>query len=365
MAEQKTGDKKASRILALDALRLTAALVVFGQHFAVMFDYILPPYLTGWVFDAKGAVTLFFVLSGYVLALSLRRDPPSFGGYVKFGIRRVLRLYPVYWSALLLGFGVLVWIQHHGGFVKPPEMPSTFLNGEGLQLRQWLLQTTLVVPGMESDFAIPPVWTLMSEAKVAMVFPFLAWVLLRGRLVFAIGTLLFLIFGSAWLDAHVVGTAALLGQFGLGAMIARVPADFWSGLKKPVWVVIAAASVVLYCAVSFRYDLPSKWLSYYLCALGAAGLVVCAAFWAPFGRVFERMQSFLRVDLSYAIYILHYPIMSGMRKLWQDGTLALPLPVMLVIIAGMTVGLALLLYYLVEMPAIRLGRRLTSHQWFT
>ncbi len=163
----------------------------------------------------------------------------------------------------------------------------------------------------------------------------------------------------------MVGTAALLGEFGLRAMIARVPADFWSGLKKPVWVVIAAASVVLYCAVSFRYDLPSKWLSYYLCALGAAGLVVCAAFWAPFGRVFERMQSFLRVDLSYAIYILHYPIMSGMRKLWQDGTLALPLPVMLVIIAGMTVGLALLLYYLVEMPAIRLGRRLTSHQWFT
>ena len=163
---------------------------------------------------------------------------------------------------------------------------------------------------------------------------------------------------------HVVGTAALLGQFGLGAMIARIPPEFWSRLKKPVWVALAIISMLLYCAISFRYAVPSKWLSYYLCAFGAAGLVVCTAFWAPFGGMFERMQRLLRVDLSYAIYILHYPIMSGLRKLWQDGTLVLPLPVMLLITCVLTVGLALALYFTVEMPAIRLGRRLTHHQWF-
>lgn len=345
------------RIIALDALRCIAALIVLAQHFRLVFELSWPEWLTKGVFDSKAAVMLFFVLSGYVLALSLLGKAPSLGAYVKFGIRRVLRLFPVYWAALVLAFVVLFAVQQRGaGQVNG--QPVLFLDGVGLQFKQWVLHGLLVLPGMKSDFALPPVWTLMTEAKVSLIFPLLAWTILRMRLSYAVAVILLLVFGSHWLDAHVVGTAAFLGMFALGSGLCRVPPTLWSRVSSMAWFGLLIFGVALYAAISWRYVMPSVWMGYYLCGLGSWILIAATIHWDFMRAALTRLQRWLRVDLSYGIYILHFPIMVATKKLAGQGVAGQPWLAFLCILFG-TVTCALGLHFVLEKPAIELGRWLT------
>jgi|GEM_PF-2633990 len=349
-----------SRIASLDAIRQIAAFIVLTQHFLVIFEVNTPFWLRTGIFDAKAAVTLFFVLSGFVLALSIRREPVSLRGYLTFGVRRVLRLYPIYIAATLVSFVVLVWVKTHGGFSRPLALPAVFLDGEGNETRQWLLQFTLVMPGMRSDFANPPVWTLMTEAKVAVIFPFLAWAVLRLSPLAACLLTALLVIGSDWADRHIIGTVALLGQFALGTLIARMPGGSLESFKRQHWLLWLAISVTLYSAMSFRDLTANIWIAYYLCAFGSAGLIIATLRWNWLNTSLTALQRHLRVDLSYGLYILHFPIMIWLRKL--SGETATALSVSLLFIASLfcTIILSVILMYLVERPAITLGKCLTS-----
>lgn len=361
LTENNVKTSPVERLLALDALRLGASLVVFCQHFFIMFNLAPPRWISSGLFDAKGAVTLFFVLSGYVLSISLSRSAPSFISYLKFGVRRALRIYPVYWVALLISFVTLMWIRADPGFIPLKEMNASFLNltDGGIHGIQWLLQTTLILPGMKSDFALPPVWTLMTEAKMAIIFPVLVWLLYRSSWTAAGIMLSCLVFGSSWLGEHVVGTAALVGQFAIGALLFRTPASVWHRFNNRSWLLVLAGSCLMYTCVSLRYTLPSPWISYYICAFGSAGLIACAVHWKPMKSRLDNLQSIIRYDLSYGIYIIHYPIMLGLRKLWLDDVLPIH-PILLFIVSfALTATVSLVLFHAVEMPAVNLGRRLT------
>jgi peptidoglycan/LPS O-acetylase OafA/YrhL len=345
------------RIIALDALRVIAAFIVLAQHFRLVFELHWPVWLTKGLFDSKAAVMLFFVLSGYVLALSLGSKPPSLMAYLKFGVRRLFRLYPVYWAALLLAFAVL-WAVQENGAGQVTGLPAGFLDDKGLQAKQWLLQSTLVAPGMKSDFALPTVWTLMTEAKVSMIFPLLAWLLLRSRAWLAFAVVAVLVLGSHWLDAHVVGTAAFLGMFALGSFLCCIPATFWSRLGHAAWSGLFLLGLALYAAISWRYVMPSIWLGYYLCGLGSLIFIAGTIHWSFMRAVLTKLQNLLRVDLSYGIYILHYPVLVALKKLAGPGIQSSPILAFIIAVAA-TVCIALVLHYVLEKPAIELGRWLT------
>jgi exopolysaccharide production protein ExoZ len=350
-----------ARIMALDAIRQIAAFIVLVQHFFLIFEVEAPKWLRTGVFDAKAAVTLFFVLSGYVLALSMRREPVSMRGYLNFGIRRILRLYPMHIAATLLSLAVLVWAKAHGGYSRPLLMPVDFLQNAGAEIRQWLLQLTLVAPGMRSYFANPPVWTLMTEAKVAVVFPFIAWAVLRWPSWACCSLVAALALGSDWAERHVVGTAALLGQFAIGALIARLPAGACASLDDRRWAVWMVASLLLYAAVSGRYATASPWIAYYLCSVGSAGLIIATLRWEGFGARLSSLQKFFRVDISYGLYILHCPLMMWLRKLTGERAVGMMSGTLLFLASFvLTVVLSVILLHLAERPAIALGKRLTS-----
>lgn len=105
-------------ILALDGLRGAAILMVLAFHYYAgrpatsPFSRVVEGICqSGWI-----GVDLFFVLSGFLITGVLLRAKQSPNYFRTFYTRRALRLFPVYYSALILLFCVLIPISHHHAF---------------------------------------------------------------------------------------------------------------------------------------------------------------------------------------------------------------------------------------------------------
>lgn len=92
----------------LDALRLSAALAVVISHFT------FPEFIAGVTYQgslAGVAVTIFFVLSGYVIAYVANQKERSLKLYA---VSRLARIYSVAIPALILTLGVDFYLIRHG-----------------------------------------------------------------------------------------------------------------------------------------------------------------------------------------------------------------------------------------------------------
>lgn len=329
-------------------------------HARRVFDIELPPWLTKGLLDGKAGVVMFFVLSGHVLTKSLASKPVCWESCRQFFIKRVFRLFPLYWAALLLSFAVLSWIKAGGAGFTGDDGSVTFLRQEGAGWHQWLLHLGLVIPGMQAEFALPTVWSLMTEAKVSLLlFPFLGWAVLRLPRWGAAGLTGLLVLGSDFLFNHVIGTAAYLGMFALGALLARVPEGWWRRL--PAWGLwcLLLAGCAGYSCLTFRARMPSVWMGYYLCALGAVAIIACVSGWPVLSRRMHALFSVLGVDLSYGIYLLHYPVLLAFFQMGGKSSVSHASALVAAAMAA-TVALAWALAHAVEIPMIKLGRQLAG-----
>lgn len=98
----------AHRIDILDIARGLAALAVVLFHYSVILPRFIPDAATIPVKFTYGfyGVHLFFVVSGFVILMTLERSNVR-----QFVISRLARLYPAYWLACLLTFGILTAFQ--------------------------------------------------------------------------------------------------------------------------------------------------------------------------------------------------------------------------------------------------------------
>jgi exopolysaccharide production protein ExoZ len=342
------------RLKSLDLLRLGLSLLIMLTHARRLFEIEVPVWLTKGLLDGKGGVVLFFVLSGHVLTRSLKHVLISWDAGRQFLIKRVFRLFPLYWVALVITFAILTWIKSTGA-----DGPVTFLRQDGPGWGQWLLHSALLVPGMQSDFALPTVWSLMTESKVSLLaFPIFGWAMLRLPPWCVVGLTAMLVFGSDFLFTHVIGTAAYLGIFALGGLLARVPEGWWRRVPVPGWWALLLAGCAAYSCMSLRYRLPNVWMGYYLCAGGGAAIIACVSYWTALSRRMHSLQSRIGVDLSYGIYLLHYPMLLAFCQFCGASEVFHPLLAQAAMVA--TVALAWFLAHAVEIPMSRLGRQLAG-----
>lgn len=98
-----------SRLLELDALRGLAALAVVLYHYFYRYNELYGHhgnFAVDWTYFGKLGVELFFMVSGFVIFMSLNRVNRP----VDFLVSRFSRLYPTYWCALILTFTVVsIW----------------------------------------------------------------------------------------------------------------------------------------------------------------------------------------------------------------------------------------------------------------
>ena len=146
-----------ARLPALDLFRFIACMIVYLGHLVFLpknFIYtdetrkILSPIMVG-----DTAVLYFFALSGYVLSIN-----PSKYNAIKWIRRRLLRLYPVYIIAWLLGLFLII--------LRTPGLLSRKVIGLGF------LGFQSVDPNI-SLVVNPPLWSLSVEILYAFVLYFL------------------------------------------------------------------------------------------------------------------------------------------------------------------------------------------------
>ena len=159
----------AGRISNLDVLRAVAAVAVCLVHFdrKPLFE---GTFFHEWSEFGKYGVDIFFVISGFVIPLSLWKRKFQFGNFIIFLQARFFRLYPTYLAALVLTVGL--WYL---SFVVPG-FRGTIL--PELTLSRILSNLTLTCGFTGEEWYAFVTWTLAVEAQfyvfLALCFPLLA-----------------------------------------------------------------------------------------------------------------------------------------------------------------------------------------------
>ena len=158
-----------AQLKALTGIRFFAALAVIAFHLYLAAPEKFPPYIASLASYGFIGVSLFFVLSGFVLAYNYAGKPIN---RPKFWVARFARVYPAYFVALVIGlltYGEIARNQTSG-------WTATQLLLEGTLLHTWFPWTACGIncPG----------WSVAVEAFFYALFPFIAAVCVKvlGRL---------------------------------------------------------------------------------------------------------------------------------------------------------------------------------------
>ena len=366
---------------ALTGLRfLAAAQVVLFHSMGPRLDR-MPPKLASVLGAGYTGVSLFFVLSGFVLAYNYLS--PGRGGVRKTGsflAARVARVYPVYLIGVVLalpGLGLRLLRTHGAG--------DALLGGSPVVLSALTL-TQSWIPAYACQVNCPG-WSLSVEAFFYLMFPLLAVLLTprskAGLLPIIIGGwALSLLMGLAYvhLDPDALGvTTPLSDGFWLNVLkynpLVRLP-EFVIGMslgllflrnpevlgRRPHLVTLAALGIVLFGLVESG-RVPYPVMNNGLLLGPFAILILALASGRGFvARFLGSPAMILLGEASYALYILHVPIHSILRRVVPGtGPLAPQSTAFLVLYLIGSVLVAILVLKLFEEPArLALRKRLTK-----
>jgi peptidoglycan/LPS O-acetylase OafA/YrhL len=157
--------KNPSRFTFIDALRGLASLsvVLFHLHAgsgAAVFSATLPQFIQTILKHGYLGVQVFFVLSGFVIAYSLRNVIIDFAYFRNFVLRRLIRLSPPYWAAIAL----VIFLRYVSNFILADRV-AALPSWQQLVAHIFYLQDLLGLGNMSAVF-----WTLCIEIQFYLIF---------------------------------------------------------------------------------------------------------------------------------------------------------------------------------------------------
>lgn len=139
-----------NEIYNLQILRGIAALIVLAGHLS-------PPSLSQYIPQGQIGVSIFFFISGFIMAYSFKNDES--GG--AFLIKRILRIYPPY---LILSSGLIIYF-----FSKSLSLDYLFHNLTLIPFIEWDSSTSELY-NTQRSVANPVSWTLYYEMYFYFIF---------------------------------------------------------------------------------------------------------------------------------------------------------------------------------------------------
>jgi peptidoglycan/LPS O-acetylase OafA/YrhL len=173
MSDQESRSQcQTGRLPELDAVRGLAVLLVLMHNTDVNPDLHLGLIVrNGWM-----GVDLFFVLSGFLITRVLLRTKNSERYYKNFYIRRCLRIWPLYYSALLLMFVIVPWLHPSGTRTIFGERSSPWW-AYPLFLQNFLVPIPTMATGL-----LGVTWSLAVEEQFYLVWPLVVRVFTETQL---------------------------------------------------------------------------------------------------------------------------------------------------------------------------------------
>ena len=302
-----------------------------------------------WLLTRNLGTPLFFVMSGFCIAASLESLHRKGGTPLSFLGRRLWRILPTYWAALLFFFLVVAWLDRLGfQRLHDSEYGLSLVSPETLNPAQWFGNLTLIETWRPHLFGGPSsvftrvAWSLCYQEQFYIVCVLALWLApARVERFLALATAaILLVRVFAWdcgaLEPMFEGTFPYLWhEFAIGLAV------YWRlNRPSPQWAKRAVeAGLVVLAIIGFQTDFTST------LAAACFGLLLIGMYrW-------DRLAGSLRLlnplracgKRSYSIYLAHLPITTvvstlccdlGMTGFGSRALILLPLVTLLGVAAG-------------------------------
>jgi peptidoglycan/LPS O-acetylase OafA/YrhL len=366
MSSRKTEDS-IGVYAGLEGLRFIASFGIVLFHYSIYLDQI-PREFSSYAEYMSLFVDLFFVISGFVIALTSTARVQTPGGYFAFLKRRIARLYPLHIATLTFYVIIGVLFELHWISVAVPlKYEWNTLLPQLLMIHGWGFTSTLSFNHVS--------WSISSELFVYMVFPVI--LLVMGQFRIAILGIVALFVASIIMSESLIGhpltsltwdfsIVRALPSFALGVFVHKY-AEKWEDIL-PRWLLVTTlhgALVLLVAMMTMRSNPYAILLVIYILFVSA---VLCDR---------QRIMTITSVRpvaylgrLTYSTYMLHTVVgtivVSGLfPRLFEP---SLPTRIVAVLCATLvTMVAAYVSYHYFETP---LRERITSwrpmffRQWF-
>lgn len=330
MTAERNPKSRRRRLPEIDALRGIAACGVMLFHYVTVFPKFFPKLAgfspgvrEGFTAGSYGVV-LFFVISGFVITLTLDSTRHA----LDFAVRRFARLYPVYWAAILV---TVLFVHMSGETSLAVPLPALLANFT-------MLHGLLYLPSVDGVY-----WSLLVElAFYACMLSLWAIGGLRRpeRVVLgwlALKLLCWLVPTIPW-RLQILFVIEYIPFFLIGILLHRI----WTGartwrLQAPYF---AACLAVLLVTQSLKFAL-----------LGAFALLVVGAAISGRARFLDRAPLRWLGAISYPLYLVHgsigFIVMAEAIGRGISSLAAIPIAIAVALL------LATALRLLIEQPAER------------
>jgi peptidoglycan/LPS O-acetylase OafA/YrhL len=375
--------KPTQRLTALDGLRGIAALVVVVHHASLTWPALYAQYRgpnhaskTFWLaysplhllWAGREAVTVFFILSGFVLVLPYlkTRKASGNGTWIGYVVRRMFRLYPPVVVALILSAALVKLFPR----TVTPGATSWYARHNVDMTWTGLFHDMALVDG--TGFINTVLWSLRWEVWFSLLLPLVViaarrmprqlWITLPLAIgVVEVGQYYGTVW-SLWMPIFLVGVVMAVGRDDLrrlGELIESINSSIvrvgiWAGLVLASgalilaeWVLRLAHSYGIDPGISVL-DLPA------LVSVGGALACFIVLGWPAAERIFSGGFLQWAGRISFSLYLVHEPIVVSLSSLLPPGTISGVLTI--VVGGGISILVAMLLHRFVEAPSTRIAR---------
>jgi len=255
----------------LDGLRFFSFFVVFLSHSFVSSEPDIVQ--SAWYQVVKGSVasysamgvSFFFVLSGFLISYLLLLEKENNGGInvPYFYLRRVLRIWPVYYVIVIFGFFIFPFIKGYMGQsaheTASLRLCATFLNN-----------FNNIKNGVPDASCLAVLWSVAIEEQFYLVWPLLLFktpkkyylAVMSG--VVGISTLFrMLSYKTTNIDEHTLGVITDMAMGGIGAYLMiynQRPKRAVENLPRAFLAVLYAIVVALMCVKDLLYYNTAVWI---------------------------------------------------------------------------------------------------------
>lgn len=306
----------------IQALRIASALWVVLYHL-----HVTKPGAQGWwgLFTSHGylGVDIFFVISGFIMALNTQQTPHGPMHSLRFALLRLARIYSGWWPVCLLSMAVLGWLH---GWPLNKDLAGSW----------WLYSLNI------DALLLPVTWSLTFELYFYAVVA--ASLLLRPRwrtnCLLGLAALV-LILNSYWFSqgrftleqlpqSHwgmYLFASPLCLEFALGYALQRLwqPCTRRLLLAGMPWLLLALVSaVVLLWYGQHHATQPSGLAGFFhypeRAVLGGSLAVATLVLTMQWGQWLPKRLSLWGGDISYMVYLVHLPVIWITARLWPSVT---------------------------------------------